>query len=55
MNAGYGLSVRWSLESAPEGVAQELHTRLYNIQAYLRLNVERGIGDVAMEEDSDDE
>lgn len=24
MNAGYGLSVRWSLESAPEGVAQEL-------------------------------
>lgn len=24
MNAGYGLSVRWSLEQAPEGVAQEL-------------------------------
>ena len=24
MNAGYGLSVRWSLETAPEGVAQEL-------------------------------
>ena len=24
MNAGYGLSVRWSLETAPDGVAQEL-------------------------------
>jgi hypothetical protein len=24
MNAGYGLSVRWSLEAAPVGVAQEL-------------------------------
>ena len=24
MNAGYGLSVRWSLESASDGVAQEL-------------------------------
>lgn len=24
MNAGYGLSVRWSLTDAPEGVAEEL-------------------------------
>lgn len=24
MNAGYGLTVRWSLEQAPEGVADEL-------------------------------
>lgn len=24
MNAGYGLSVRWSLETAPDSVAQEL-------------------------------
>ncbi len=24
MNAGYGLAVRWSLEDAPEGVAQKL-------------------------------
>ncbi len=24
MNAGYGLTVRWSLEEAPDGVAEEL-------------------------------
>lgn len=24
MNAGYGLTVRWSLEDAPEGVAEQL-------------------------------
>jgi hypothetical protein len=33
-----------------EGVAQELRTRLYNIQAYLRLNVERGMEDIGLED-----
>jgi hypothetical protein len=33
-----------------EAVAQELHTRLYRIKAYLRLNVERGMEDIAMED-----
>jgi hypothetical protein len=33
-----------------ETVAQELHTRLYNVQAYLRLNVDRGMESVGMED-----
>jgi hypothetical protein len=33
-----------------EAVAQELHTRLYNIHAYLRLNVERGMEHVTVED-----
>jgi len=33
-----------------ETVAQELHTRLYNVQAYLRLNVERGMENSCMED-----
>jgi hypothetical protein len=33
-----------------ETVAQELHTRLYNVQAYLRLNVDRGMENVGMED-----
>jgi hypothetical protein len=33
-----------------ERVAQELHTRLYNVQAYLRLNVDRGMENVVMED-----
>jgi len=33
-----------------ETVAQELHTRLYRVKAYLRLNVERGMEDVTMED-----
>lgn len=33
-----------------ETVAQELHTRLYNVQAYLRLNVDRGMENVVMED-----
>ena len=33
-----------------EAVAQELHTRLYNINAYLRLNVEKGMENVTMED-----
>jgi hypothetical protein len=32
-----------------EAVAQELHTRLYNINAYLRLNVERGLENITIE------
>ena len=33
-----------------ETVAQELHTRLYNVQAYLRLNVDRGMENISMED-----
>jgi hypothetical protein len=33
-----------------EAVAQELHTRLYRVKAYLRLNVERGMEDITMED-----
>jgi hypothetical protein len=33
-----------------ETVAQELHARLYNVQAYLRLNVDRGMENVVMED-----
>lgn len=33
-----------------EGVAQELHTRLYNIQAYRRLNVDRGMEGIIMDD-----
>jgi hypothetical protein len=32
-----------------EAVAQELHTRLYNITAYRRLNVERGMENIALD------
>jgi hypothetical protein len=33
-----------------EAVAQELHTRLYRIKAYLRLNIERGMEDITIED-----
>jgi hypothetical protein len=33
-----------------EAVTQELHTRLYRVKAYLRLNVERGMEDITMED-----
>jgi hypothetical protein len=33
-----------------ETVARELHARLYNISAYLRLNVDRGMENVGMED-----
>jgi hypothetical protein len=33
-----------------ETVAQELHARLYNVRAYLRLNVDRGMENVVMED-----
>ena len=32
-----------------EGVAQELFTRLYNVDAYLRLNVERGTDNICLD------
>jgi hypothetical protein len=33
-----------------EAVARDLHTRFYNINGYLRLNVERGMENVTMED-----
>jgi hypothetical protein len=45
--AGFG---RLELAADCETVAQELHTRLYNVPVYLRLNVERGMENVVMED-----
>jgi hypothetical protein len=66
LSIGTGLSHVLSLESSTreagfnqlvnglaadcEMVAQELHARLYNVQAYLRLNVDRGMENVVMED-----
>jgi hypothetical protein len=66
LSLGSGLSHVLSLESSMkevglnrlvnklaadcETVAQELHARLYNVPAYLRLNVDRGMENVVMED-----
>jgi hypothetical protein len=66
LSIGSGLSHVLSLESSTkeaglnrlvnklaadcETVARELHARLYNVQAYLRLNVEKGMENVVMDD-----
>jgi hypothetical protein len=47
VNFGHPLKV---IATDCEAVAQDLHTRLYNVGAYLRLNVERGMESITMED-----